>query len=63
LDYRLTYKKGLKAGKAGLDDDPLAMEAYSDSDHAGDHETRKSTSGNVILLCGGAVICRFNNSS
>jgi RNA recognition motif-containing protein len=55
-DYRLSYNRGAQAGKAGLADDPLAMASYSDSDHAGDHETRRSTSGNVILLCGGAVI-------
>ena len=29
--------------------------AFSDADWAGDTETRKSTSGNVFLICGAAV--------
>jgi len=29
--------------------------AYADSDWAGDHITRRSTSGNVVMLAGGAV--------
>jgi hypothetical protein len=56
-DYILKYRKDMRAGRAGLDDNPLAMESSSDSAHVGDYETCRSTSANVILLCGGAVIC------
>ena len=36
----------------------LDIHGYSDSDHAGCTETRKSTSGYVFLACGGAVSWR-----
>jgi hypothetical protein len=55
--------KGSKAGNTGSDDDPLGMRAYSDLGHAGDHDTNKSTSGNVILLCSGAVTCSRKRQS
>ena len=33
----------------------LSLACYSDSDFAGDTETRRSTSGYVIMLCGGPI--------
>jgi hypothetical protein len=33
----------------------LEMELYSDSDYAGDRNTRKSTTGTVATLCGSAI--------
>jgi hypothetical protein len=56
FDYKLTYTRGEAAGKAGIDGDPMAMEAYSDADFGGDKETRKSTSGVVVKCCGGVVV-------
>ena len=32
-----------------------ALVAFSDTDWAGDTETRRSTSGNIFLMCGAAV--------
>lgn len=34
------------------------VEAYTDADYAGETDTRKSTSGTVVLMCGGAVVWR-----
>lgn len=36
--------------------DLTEMIAYSDSDFAGDMETRKSTAGYVIIYCGGPIM-------
>ena len=44
-DLALTYTRGTTP----------ALVAFSDADWAGDMETRKSTSGNVFLMCGAAV--------
>ncbi|XP_046393645.1 secreted RxLR effector protein 161-like [Ischnura elegans] len=33
----------------------LTLAAYTDSDYAGDLKTRKSTSGHVLMFCGGLV--------
>jgi hypothetical protein len=38
---------------------PLAVIRYSDADWANDHETRKSTSGYIILVGNSRVICKF----
>ena len=44
-DLALNYSRGTTP----------ALVAFSDADWAGDTETRKSTSGNVFLMCGAAV--------
>lgn len=45
LDYGLLYKKGEQCKIVG----------YCDADYAGDHDTRRSTTGNVFRLGLGAV--------
>lgn len=45
LDYGLLYKKGEQCKIVG----------YCDDDYAGDHDTRRSTTGNVFRLGLGAV--------
>lgn len=47
LDRGIVYQRGSPR-----------IEAYTDSDYAGETETRKSTSGAVILMHGGAVLWR-----
>mgnify|MGYP004607028067 CR=1 FL=1 len=47
-DYMLTYKKS----------DQLEIIGYSDSDFAGCQDSRKSTSGYIYLLAGGAISWR-----
>ena len=49
MDYRLTY-----TGE-GREQDVPALTGYSDADWAGDINTRRSTTGHVFRLCGGAV--------
>lgn len=44
IDYGITYTKDCKE-----------MQAYVDSDWAGDVENRKSCSGNVVMLAGGPI--------
>lgn len=46
MNLVIFYKKGSQ---------PEELEAYTDSDYAGDSEDRKSTSGYVFLLSSGAV--------
>lgn len=47
-----TRDRGIKYGGKGND---LTLVGYSDSDHAGDKDTRKSTTGYVFVLNGGPV--------
>jgi hypothetical protein len=58
IDYRLTFTKGEASGIGGLPNDPLGMSCYSDSDHAGDCGTCRSTSGTAIIISGGAVLAK-----
>ncbi|KAL8160151.1 hypothetical protein V2J09_001688, partial [Rumex salicifolius] len=46
MEFGIWYRKGLKNGR---------LIGYTDSDHAGDKDDRKSTSGYVFFLAGGAV--------
>lgn len=50
---KATKMAGIMYG--GNKDGDLTIKAYSDSDWAGDHATRKSTSGFVFMLNGGPV--------
>lgn len=45
-DARIKYNKN---------EDITKLEAYCDADYAGDKETRKSTSGYILMYCGGPV--------
>ena len=45
-----TVNYGITFGKSGL-----TLEAYCDADYAGDIDTRRSTTGYVYTLCGGAI--------
>lgn len=47
LDYQITYHRGTDGG--------LKPYGYVDSDYAGDTDTRRSTSGFVFMMAGGAV--------
>jgi hypothetical protein len=47
-DFMLTYRRS----------DTLAIKGYSDADYAGDKEDRKSTTGYVFTLAGGAISWR-----
>jgi hypothetical protein len=58
IDYRLTFTQAERSGIGGLPNDPLGMSCYSDSDHAGDRGTCRSTSGTVIIISGGAVLAQ-----
>jgi hypothetical protein len=58
IDYRLTFTQAEPSGIGGLPNDPLGMSCYSDSDHAGDRGTCRSTSGTVIIISGGAVLAK-----
>ena len=52
----LRYLKGsINRGITYRGEDKLLVEGYSDSDWAGDKESRKSTSGFVFMLNGGPV--------
>ncbi|XP_041004064.1 secreted RxLR effector protein 161-like [Juglans microcarpa x Juglans regia] len=48
MDYQLTFRRT----------DSLEITGYSDSDFAGCFDSRKSTSGYVFLLAGGAISWR-----
>jgi hypothetical protein len=50
IDIKLVFRKQQEAGE-----NPLNVECSSDADFAGDRETRRSTSGNVITVCGAAI--------
>lgn len=49
------YLKGTKNWRLHYGDGKAGLVAYSDADWAGDLKTRKSTSGMVFLLAGGAI--------
>ena len=49
---RGTSTYGILYGRAG---NRSSCIGYTDSDYAGDKESRKSTSGYVFMLCGGAI--------
>lgn len=51
----LKYLKGSKDRGIVYGGETLAIEGYSDSDWAGDKESRKSTSGYIFMLNGGPV--------
>lgn len=54
----LRYLKGSRdrgITYGGLDQEDLLVEGYSDSDWAGDKESRRSTSGFIFMLNGGPV--------
>ncbi|CAM8892940.1 unnamed protein product [Rhodiola kirilowii] len=52
-DYMLTYRRS----------DPLEIVGYSDSDFAGCQDSRRSTSGYIYLLAGGAISWRSAKQS
>jgi hypothetical protein len=47
-DLMLTYRRS----------NPLEIKGYSDADYAGDKDDRKSTTGYVFTLAGGAISWR-----
>jgi len=47
LDYRITYHRGSNGGSKPF--------GYVDADYAGDSDTRRSTSGYIFMMAGGAV--------
>ena len=51
----LRYLQGTKCLMLTYRSDSLQVEGYSDSDFAGDIDDRKSTSGYVFTLAGGAI--------
>ena len=51
----MRYLKGTKNKCLCYGKDPLELKGFCDSDMAGDVDTRKSTSGYVFTLVGGAV--------
>jgi hypothetical protein len=51
-----TIQFGLNLGGSKKGIDSVVLEAYSDSDWAGDHDDRKSRSGIISLICG-SVVC------
>ena len=51
-DYMLIYRRS----------DSLEIKGYSDADFAGDKDDRKSTSGYVFTLAGGAISWKAPNS-
>ncbi|XP_047335472.1 uncharacterized mitochondrial protein AtMg00810-like [Impatiens glandulifera] len=56
MNLRIFYKKGEREStKKGKGNQPEELEAYTDSDYAGDSDNRKSTSGYAFLLSSGAV--------
>ena len=52
-DYMLIYRRS----------DSLEIKGYSDADFAGDKDDRKSTSGYVFTLAGGAISWKSSNQS
>ncbi len=52
-NYMLTYRRS----------DSLEIRGYSDADFAGDKDDRKSTSGYVFTLAGGAISWRSSKQS
>ena len=52
-DYMLTYRRS----------DSLEIKGYSDADFAGDKDDRKSTSGYVFTLAGGAISWKSSKQS
>ena len=56
MDKRVVrYLKGTKHWRLHYDDKATGLVVYSDADWAGDLKTRKSTSGMLFLLAGGAI--------
>ena len=53
-DMRLIFRKQHSLAPKIITNDEL-ISVYSDSDFAGDKETRRSTSGIVIMMCGAAI--------
>ena len=52
-DYMLTYRRS----------DSLEIKGYSDADFAGDKDDRKSTSGYIFTLAGGAISWKSSKQS
>lgn len=55
VKWIMRYLRGTSKLKLSFGMENVQLVAYSDSDLAGDIDTRKSTSGYLIKLCGGAV--------
>jgi hypothetical protein len=59
LSYLNTSKdRGITYGKRSIQHNPNQMYCYADADYANDEETRRSRTGFVTLLNGGAVTWR-----
>lgn len=59
----LKYLKGtINFGILYLSTEEPQLIGYSDADHAGDVETRRSTSGHIFKLCGGLISCERQKS-
>jgi hypothetical protein len=56
LDFKLVFRKDGSLQPNISVTDPLSIGCYSDADFAGDKETRRSTSGLAITLCGATVL-------
>lgn len=55
VKWIMRYLKGTVDMKLGFGDDKAVLVGYSDSDMAGDIDSRKSTSGYMVTFAGGAV--------
>ena len=62
-DMKLVFRKGEKFEPIIATNDELGTACYSDADFAGDKETRRSTTGIAIILCGATILASSKRQS